>query len=935
MLQRYSSRRQRLYTAFLQQRLRGAQRYDRIAGYFQSSLLELAAAELADVPQVRIACNTEVNAADVQTVRMATGARRRELEDNLLRLIWNSGQFIRQVEVHGQAAQKRLNILYDLLQNSGTDGRCFEIRIVPDSEFGFVHGKGGIITGPQGATAFIGSANDSARAWTQNYELVWEDDSPASARWLQEEFDALWERGLPLSEFIVKQIGRLSRRTVLTHIGAWRAQPQPAPLLAEAPTATELFGFWDHQKYFISLAFSEHLKYRSQAGRGARLLLADGVGLGKTLQLGAAARLIGVLDPQPILIMAPKALLPQWQEELLLKLAVPSARWENGGWLTERDEFHPAQAGRIPNCPRKVGLVSTSVITSAAISTRNQALMEQLLEMRFACVIWDEAHKIRRANLSSATVYQTPEKKQLYRFAERLAAKTRSMLFATATPVQLHPMELWDLLAILSVNNPQVLGDANSPWRRVSTADVFDIVAGNRDVTELYEKWQYWRNPLPVRRDARTDVFDWVRHDLNLPVTADTATNADLDRLDASRTFDLEFMTLREVNPFTQWVIRRSRERLEAEGKLVRIEMIPFGDGQPILCSHSMIQAFELAEDFARALHGRVRVGGFIKTLLQRRVGSSLEAGLKTTRKMLAGQPLHGGPDTDEGPDDDAAALYPLTPDEKDCLRRLEEHLMRHLEREDDPKFDRVAAVLEQDFEGRTWRERGVLIFSQFYDSAFALAGYLVQHCNDPIGLYAGSGASKLFHEGQVHSIQRELLKEMVTHDRLHLLIGTDAASTGLNLQKLGCLINLDLPWNPTLLEQRKGRVQRGTLAKRIPFYNMRYDQGAELKLFQTLSARLRHITAIFGAIPDFIIDQWVTDMLENREWDDNTILTLISDRQKNPFTIKETTESLDADWDNTAEVLNQADTRHCLMEGWQAKTGNSEPYQPKPKGTT
>ncbi|MCF8209766.1 MAG: hypothetical protein K9K38_10230 [Rhodoferax sp.] len=57
-------------------------------------------------------------------------------------------------------------------------------------------------------------------------------------------------------------------------------------------------------------------------------------------------------------------------------------------------------------------------------------------------------------------------------------------------------------------------------------------------------------------------------------------------------------------------------------------------------------------------------------------------------------------------------------------------------------------------------------------------------------------------------------------------LIGTDAASTGLNLQRLGCLINLDLPWNPTILEQRKGRVQRGILAKRIPFYNMRYDQG-------------------------------------------------------------------------------------------------------------
>ncbi|WP_367268240.1 helicase-related protein [uncultured Thiohalocapsa sp.] len=71
--------------------------------------------------------------------------------------------------------------------------------------------------------------------------------------------------------------------------------------------------------------------------------------------------------------------------------------------------------------------------------------------------------------------------------------------------------------------------------------------------------------------------------------------------------------------------------------------------------------------------------------------------------------------------------------------------------------------------------------------------------------------------------------------------MGTNAASTGLNLQRLGSLINLDLPWNPTVLEQRKGRVQRGTLAKRIPFYNMRYDKGAEQRLFQVLNGNVAY----------------------------------------------------------------------------------------------
>lgn len=913
MLHRFSSRRASLYEEFLKKRLTGAKRYNRIAGYFQSSLLELASEELAAIPEVRIACNAEVNAMDVKIVRMATGARRQELEESLLRLIWNGGHFTQLVDIHGKAAQERLGILFKLLTESGKAGRVFEIRIVPDSEFGFVHGKGGIIEGEWGKTSFIGSANDSARAWTRNYELVWEDDSEESIAWLQEEFDALWKRAFPLSDFIIKQIGRLSQRTVLESIDEWKEKPRLEPLLAEVPTVTELFGFWDHQKYFINLAFKEHTKYKDDPQRGARFILCDGVGLGKTLQLGATAKLIGTLDSLPILIIAPKPLLLQWQEELLLKLNTPSARWEGGGWITERDEYHPALPDKATNCPRKIGIVSTSVVTSAPHSERNQALIDQLLESRFSCVIWDESHKIRRGNLSPNNVYGLPEKKLLYKFAERLSGQTKTMMLATATPVQLHPMELWDLLYILSVNNPQVLGSPNSLWRLSDGPEIFDIVAGRSKIAELYKKWQYWRDPLPATLDAKTEMFDWVRQDLELEQTEHHATNADMDRLDPSRIFDLDFLDLREVNPFTQWIVKRSRERLEEEGKLVQIEMVPFGDGQPILCSHSMEQAFELAADFAKALHRRVKASGFIKTLLQRRVGSSLAAGLKTTRKMLAGRRL----EDDEDPNEDAESIYPLTDEEKVLLGRLKAHLVRHLDREDDPKFERTREVLEQNFEGQTWLEMGVLIFSQFYDSAYALCEYLSQHFDVPIGLYAGGSASKLFADSKVHSVNRELLKGKVTQGRLKLLVGTDAASTGLNLQRLGCLINLDLPWNPTILEQRKGRVQRGTIAKRIPFYNMRYDKGVEQKLFETLSGRIQEITAIFGTIPDFIVDEWVKDMLEEKGWDENTILTLISDQQHNPFTLKETTEYIDEDWETTAEVLNQTDAFRELLGSW------------------
>ena len=111
--------------------------------------------------------------------------------------------------------------------------------------------------------------------------------------------------------------------------------------------------------------------------------------------------------------------------------------------------------------------------------------------------------------------------------------------------------------------------------------------------------------------------------------------------------------------------------------------------------------------------------------------------------------------------------------------------------------------------------------------------------------------------------------------------------------------------------------MQFGTLAKPIPFHNMRYSEGAEQRLFETLNARIQEVTAIFGTIPDFIVDQWVTDMLEERDWNENTVLEIIAERQENPFTLKENTESLDADWEQTAEVLNQTEAFRELAAGW------------------
>jgi hypothetical protein len=911
-IHRFSSRRHRLYDAFLGKRLPGAQSYDRIAGYFQSSLLALAAEELKAIPKVRIVCNTEVNPADVHAVRQATGSRQKELQDALLRMIWNDGNFPHLVDVYGDQAKKRLQLLQDLVKGDLSAGRTFEIRIVPDSEFGFVHGKGGILRYPDGhATSFIGSANDSHNAWAKNYELVWEDDDPEGIQWVQEEFDALWERGFPITEYIVKQIGRLGERTIIEHVGEWREKPTPGSILAEVPTCTELFGFWDHQKYFIKRAFDEHMLYQGIPGRGARYLLADGVGLGKTLQLGGLAKLIGTLEKDPVLIMAPKAVVTQWQQELIDKLAAPSALWTGRGWLTEKNEFHPSSIDDVLNCPRKIAIVPTSIVLSAARSPFNKKLMDDLLTKRFSCVLWDEAHKIRRSNLREPKVWGAPQRNQLYKWAIELAKKAQSMILATATPVQLHPMELWDLLAVLSVGNPQVLGTVFSKWNDPTNREIFDILTGRVTLEHLFPKWVWWRDPLPREEDR--DVFRHIRSTLEIPHTEDEASNADFDKIDDFDKDELKTLSLREVNPFTIRVIKRSRERLEEQGKLVKIELVAVGDDRPVVATHDIQRALELAEDFSRALHHRVPGGGFIKTLIQRRAGSSVVAGLNTSSKMLEEKEI----EDEDGSDEEEESIYPLEPEEREILMQLRRHLERQKDIGGDPKFDRVLEILNSSFEKVTWKDRGALIFSQYYDSAYALCEFLAPRLKISIGLYANSSASKLFEDGKIQSIDRELLKEKVKKGVLKLLVGTDAASTGLNLQRLGSLINLDLPWNPTILEQRKGRVQRGVISKRIPFCNLRYNEGVEQRLFDVLTGRIEEITKIFGTIPDFITDHWVKEMLENREVSKSDLVTFVQTEERSPFTVKETYEFLDEEWENTQEVLNSREAITAFMQSW------------------
>ncbi|OPZ82935.1 MAG: hypothetical protein BWY74_04548 [Firmicutes bacterium ADurb.Bin419] len=326
---------------------------------------------------------------------------------------------------------------------------------------------------------------------------------------------------------------------------------------------------------------------------------------------------------------------------------MPSAVWTGREWQDENEIKYPPTED-IRKCPRKVGIISQGIIVNG-----REEYIEQLLSMKYECVIVDEAHRSRRNNLGEGKENDKPQPNKLMDFLLKISKNTHSMLLATATPVQMYPIEAWDLLYILSQKNDSVLGSELSKWRtnpEKALNLIMDKERINSNIDGLLEQCEWLRNPFPPS-DEDPMNFGILRKSVEISedcfvikpdVFRDIISSRGPDSRRLGRILENGFM--QNHNPFIRHIIRRTREFLEdnnnpetGEPYLKKIELVLMGEDEKeaIKLTPYLKEAYECAEEFCELLSKRDKGGGFIKTLLLKRVGSTMVAGLSTAQKML------------------------------------------------------------------------------------------------------------------------------------------------------------------------------------------------------------------------------------------------------------------------------------------------------------
>lgn len=510
-----------------------------------------------------------------------------------------------------------------------------------------------------------------------------------------------------------------------------------------------------------------------------RYVLADDPGAGKTIMAGLFIReLLMRADAKRILIVAPGSLVEQWQDEMHEKFGLQFSIFTRG--LEEQTR------GGNPFDDADLMVARVDQLS------RNEDIQEKLRLTRWDLIIVDEAHKLS-ANYFGNKVNKTKR----FLLGELLGSITRHFLLMTATP---HNGKEEDFQLFMSLlDSDRFYGKFRDGAHKVDVSDLMRRMVKEEllkfDGTPLFpERRAYTLNYKLSDREAAlyTSVTDYVKEEMNRA-----------DRLeDGSR---------KGTVGFALTALQR------------RLASSPEAIFQSLKRRHQKLQR--------RIEEEKLRQRGQILT--EQPSDKSVPEDIWDSEDDMSSGAYE---DFEEEVIDQATAAQTIQELEAEVaiLDGLVEQSRQVVQSEQDKKWDELSKLLQNtpemcDAEGR---QRKIIIFTEHRDTLNYLAGKIR-------GVLGNEEAVVVIHGG-VKREERRRVQELFRNDPgTRVLIATDAAGEGVNLQNANLMVNYDLPWNPNRLEQRFGRIHRIGQTEVCHLWNMVANETREGDVFQKLFEKI------------------------------------------------------------------------------------------------
>lgn len=537
--------------------------------------------------------------------------------------------------------------------------------------------------------------------------------------------------------------------------------------------------------------------FKSPYSKGA--ILADEVGLGKTIEAGILLSQKWAEGKKKILIICPSSLRKQWVNELEDKFYLKAEVLDNISYNKQ------AKSG-IKN-PFDYG--HTIKICSYQFARKRA---EEIQLTSWDLVVLDEAHYLRNAYKYGNVTAQTIQN----------AIRDYKKVLLTATPLQNRLEELYGLVSFI---DPEIFGDIKSFRRN------YILESGNRDIDGLKERL----NSI-VHRTLRRDVKEFINYRARIPIT-------------------LQFTPTKEEQELYDKVLEYLRQE----------RTYAFPPAQKHLMQ-SVIFKLLGSSSFA--------------------ISRTLESLLKRLRMLLESSKIveddlyemfleeyeNLDDEFDEGEIIDEGDFNEITLDDKiaieEEIKQLEEFLILANSIQHNEKGEKLLIALDQGFE--KLKELGAKQKALIFTESTRTQQYLLERLSKEkyagrILIFNGNNSDPISNQiyrdwiaddknaGKVTGSKavdiRQALVDAFRSDQYDIMIATEAAAEGINLQFCSMIVNYDLPWNPQRVEQRIGRCHR---------YGQEYDvvvvnfinaaNAVETRVYELLENKFRLFEGVFGS---------------------------------------------------------------------------------------